>query len=76
MQNKLGECRTWWGEREQAIHYSIDCYVANYDFTNEMSNHSTQAIHALHVAKARFVTLLSTKVLTSLEKLSWLLFMG
>ena len=25
---KLGECRTLWGEREQAMHYSIDCYVA------------------------------------------------
>ena len=25
---KLGECRTLWGKREQAVHYSIDCYVA------------------------------------------------
>ena len=24
----LGECRTLWGEREQAMHYSIDCSVA------------------------------------------------
>ena len=23
----LGECRTLWGEREQAVDYSIDCYV-------------------------------------------------
>ena len=49
------------------MHYSIDCYVAS-----EVSDHSTQAIHAWHVAKTRFVTLLSTKVLNSLEKLSWL----
>ena len=25
---QLGECRTMWGEREQAMHYSTDCYVA------------------------------------------------
>ena len=25
---RLGECRTLWGEREQAMHYSIDRYVA------------------------------------------------
>ena len=24
----LGECRTLWGEREQVMHYSIDCHVA------------------------------------------------
>ena len=24
----LGECRTLWGEREQAMHYSIDCHLA------------------------------------------------
>ena len=24
----LEEYRTLWGEREQAMHYSIDCYVA------------------------------------------------
>ena len=24
----LGECRTLWGEHGQAMHYSIDCYVA------------------------------------------------
>ena len=23
----LGECRTLWGEREQAMHYSIDCFL-------------------------------------------------
>ena len=38
----------------------------------EVSDHSTQAIHAWHVAKTRFVALLSTQVLNSLEKLSWL----
>ena len=26
--DKLGECRTLWGECEQAMHYSIECYVA------------------------------------------------
>ena len=54
------------------MHYIIDCYVAK-AFTNEVLSHSTQAIHALHEAKT---TLLSMKVLNSLEKLSWLLFMG
>ena len=24
---QLRECRTMWGEREQVMHYSIDCYV-------------------------------------------------
>ena len=49
-----------WGELEQG-------------FTSEVSNHSTQAIHAWHVAVMRFVTLLSKKVLTdTLEKLSCL----
>ena len=44
------------------MYYSID------GFTSEVSDHSTQAIHAWHVAKTRFVTLLSTKVLNSLEE--------
>ena len=52
------------------MHYSIGCYVAKALFTSEVSDHSTQAIHGWHVAKTRFVTLLSTKVLNSLEKLS------
>ena len=39
---------------------SIDCFVAK-GFTSEVSDHSTQAIHAWHVAKTRFVTSLSTK---------------
>ena len=25
----IGKCRTLWGEREQVMHYSIDCYVAS-----------------------------------------------
>ena len=61
-----------WDEREQAMHYSTDCYEAIKGCTSEVSDHSTQTIHAWHVAKTRFVTLLSTKVLNSLEKLSWL----
>ena len=47
-------------------------------FTSEVSDHSTQAVHAWHVATRRFVTLLSTKVVnreilvTVAEKsLSW-----
>ena len=48
------------------MYYSIDCYVAKALYTSEVSDQSTQAIHAWHVAKTRFVTLLS------LEKLSWL----
>ena len=54
------------------MHYSIDCYVAKALPVKYVANHSTQAIHACHVAKTRFVTLLSTEVLNSLEKLSWL----
>ena len=54
------------------MHYSIDCYVAKALATSELSDHSTQDIHAWHVAKTSFVTLLSTNVLNSLEKLSWL----
>ena len=57
-----------WGEREQAMHYSIDCYVAKALPVKKC----TQAIHAWHVAKIEVVTLLSTKVLIILEKLSWL----
>ena len=64
----LGECKTLWGEREQAMHYIIDCYVAKALLpVHEVSNNRTQAIHACHVAKTRFVTLLSTKVLNSLK---------
>ena len=37
-----------------------------------LSDHSTQAIHARQVAKTRFVTVLSTKVLNTSEELSWL----
>ena len=54
------------------MHYSINCYVAIKGFTSEVSDHSTQAIHARHVATMRFVTLLSTKVLNGSGKLSWL----
>jgi len=52
-----------WGEREQAMH----CHTSDIEllcsssFTSEVG-HSTQAMHAWHVAKMRFVTLLSTKV--------------
>ena len=69
----LGEGRTLWGECEQAKHYNIDCIVAK---ALPMKYHITAhrlLIHAWHVAKTRFVTLLSTRVLNSLEKLSWLL---
>ena len=34
-----------------AMHYSIDCYVAKaFNLISEVSAHSTQAIHAWHVA--------------------------
>ena len=41
----LGKCKTLWGECEQAMHYSIDCYVAK-----EIFEVHTQGIHAWHVA--------------------------
>ena len=38
----LGECGTLWGEREQAMHYSIDCYVTKAILpASEVSYHST-----------------------------------
>ena len=37
--SRLRECRTLWGECEQTLHYSIDCYVAK-AFTSEVSDHS------------------------------------
>ena len=37
--SRLQECRTLWGECEQALHYSIDSYVAK-AFTSEVSDHS------------------------------------
>ena len=59
---KLGECRTLWDEREQAIH----CF--NLYFSKDLvSDHSTQVVW--HVAEQKLVTLLSTKVLNSLEKM-------
>ena len=59
----LGECtcRTLWGVRE---YWGIELLC----FTSEVSGHCTQAMHAWHVAKTRFVTLLLTKVVNSLEK--------
>ena len=48
----LGKCRTLWGEREQAMRYSNDCYVAK------------ALLPVRYAAKTRFVTQspLSTKV--------------
>ena len=51
----LEECRTLWGECSQATHCGIE--------------HSTQAMHGIYIAKMRFVTLLSTKLLNSIEKI-------
>ena len=51
------------------MHYSIDCYVAKALLPVKYQITSTQAIHAWHVAKTRFVTLLSTKVLNRLRNI-------
>ena len=51
----LGECRTLWGERERAMHCSVQ-------LLREVSAHSTEAVHG-HIAKTRSVTVLSTKML-------------
>ena len=48
---QLGECRLLWGKCEQAMHYSIDCYASKALPCSEVSDHSTHAIHAWHVAK-------------------------
>ena len=62
-----------WGKCDQAIHYSIDCYVTK--ALLQITSHRGHSYMA-YVAKMRFVTLLSTEVLNSLEKLSWLQRLG
>ena len=52
------------------MHYSIDCHVLP-PIKYQITAHRP-CTHAWHAAKIRFVTLLFTKVLNSLEKLSWL----
>ena len=65
--NILGECRTLWGKREQAMHYSIDCYAAK-SLPMKYLDSSAQAIHAWHVAKMKFVANSTVyRVLNSLE---------
>ena len=46
---KLGDCRTFWGEREQAMHGALNCYVpkvllVKYQIT-------AQAVHGIPVVK-------------------------
>ena len=55
---KLGECRMLWGEHEQAMHYSIDCFVAikALPVKYQITAHA-QAIHPWLVVKTRFITL-------------------
>ena len=45
-----------------------NCYAAK-ALLIKVSDYSTQAMYAWHVAKMRFLSLLSTKVLNSLEKI-------
>jgi len=42
----LGECRTWWGEREQAMHCGIEL-LCSLSFTSELSDHSKQAVNGI-----------------------------
>ena len=46
---------------------SKQCTVALNCYATEVSAHSTQGSCAWHLAETRFVTLLSTKMLTCLE---------
>ena len=59
-----------WGEREQAIQYRNELLVAKALAVKYQITAHRPFTHAWIVAKTRFVTLLSTKVLNSLEKLS------
>ena len=55
------------------MHYSIDCYVAKALPCSEVSDYSTQAIYAWHVAKTICLQLYCPqRVHNSLEKLAWL----
>ena len=56
---QLGECRTLWGKCEQAIHCGIELLCFRSQHTG----------CAWHIAKMRFVTLLSTKKVNSSEKI-------
>ena len=51
------------------MHYSIDCYVAKALPMNYQITAPRPFMHGMHVAKTRFVNLLSTEVLNSLEKI-------
>ena len=43
---------------------ALNCYVPKaLPLTSEVSAHSTQAMHGIYIAKTKFVTLLSTKML-------------
>ena len=66
----LGKLKTLWDGHDQAIHYyTIQLLYSYYKGFNTDSNHSTHAGHMWHVAKQlRSITLLSVKVLNSLEK--------
>ena len=46
---------------------ALDCYAAKALPCSDKSGHSTQAMHVWHIAKTKFVTLLSAKVVNSLE---------
>ena len=50
---------------------ALNCYAAK-AFNSEISDHSTQDVHAWPVSKTKFVNPLSTKVVNNLEKFLWL----
>ena len=49
------------------MHYSIDCYVAIKGLPVKHQILAQRPIHAWHVAKTRFVTILPTEVLIAQE---------
>ena len=54
------------------MYYDIDCYGAKALPLKYQITAHRPFMHGIYIAKTEFVTLLSTKVLNSLEKLSWL----
>ena len=64
----LGECRTLWGEREQAMHCGIELLHVCMSWDLPV-NYQITAHRPWHIVKMRFVTLPSTKLLNSLEEI-------
>ena len=64
----IGECRTLWGEREQAMHCSIELSCIAKALPLKYRSQHTDC--KWHIAKTRFVTPLYTCMLAE-KSLSW-----